>query len=160
MILQEEITGKCVALIFKGTKLTFNILGKGVSALNRTVRNKRNAPKIGKQTYDRLAKRGDGLTTVDITDDNIKAFDPIARKYHIGYSLKRDDSSSPPKWVVFFKSKDTDMLTLAFKELTEKALTDKGENKSVLAQIRAVREKVAEKVRTRDKVRERSGPSL
>jgi hypothetical protein len=160
MILQEEVTSKCVALIFRGTKLTFRILGKGVGTLNRTVRNKKNAPKIGKQTYDRLSKRGDGLTTVEITDDNIKAFDPIARKYHIGYSLKRDDSSSPPKWVVFFKSKDTDMLTLAFKELTEKAMVDKGEKKSVLEKVRAVTEKVSDKARTREKDRERSGPSL
>ena len=46
----------------------------------------------------------------------------VARKYSIDYSLKKDKSVDPPKYLVFFRAKDVDVMTAAFKEYTGVAL--------------------------------------
>ena len=53
----------------------------------------------GKQTIKQLMDQGAQLTNIPITDDNIKSFDRVARKYGIDYSLKRDDSVTPQRYV-------------------------------------------------------------
>jgi len=40
----------------------------------------------------------------------------VARKYHIDYAVKKDKTLDPPKYFVFFKSRDQDAMTMAFKE--------------------------------------------
>ncbi len=42
----------------------------------------------------------------------------MARKYGVDYAVKKDRSTSPPKYLVFFKVRDADALTTAFKEYT------------------------------------------
>ena len=44
----------------------------------------------GKQTIKQLVAQGAQLTNIQITDQNIKSFDRVARKYGIDYSLKKD----------------------------------------------------------------------
>ena len=39
----------------------------------------------------------------------------MARKYRIDYAVKKDKSVDPPKYFVFFKSRDQDAMTMAFK---------------------------------------------
>ena len=70
----------------------------------------------GKQTIKQLIAQGAQLTNIQITDQNIKSFDRVARKYGIDYSLKKDSHMEPPLYLVFFKSKDVDVMTAAFKE--------------------------------------------
>lgn len=38
------------------------------------------------------------------------------------FALKKDATVSPPRWLVFFKARDADALTAAFKEFTAKAI--------------------------------------
>jgi len=40
----------------------------------------------------------------------------VARKYGIDYSLKKEVGADPPKFLVFFKAKDVDVMTAAFRE--------------------------------------------
>ena len=42
----------------------------------------------------------------------------MARKYSIDYALKKDKTISPPVYYVFFRAKDVDVMTAAFKEYT------------------------------------------
>lgn len=74
-----------------------------------------------KMQVKQLARRGDGLTNVEINDDNIKSFERVARKYGVDFTLKKD-GATPPKWLVFFKAKDADALTAAFNEFTRDTL--------------------------------------
>ena len=57
-----------------------------------------------------------GATNIEVDDSNIKSFDRVARKYHIDYAVKKDKTMDPPKYFVFFKSRDQDAMTMAFKE--------------------------------------------
>lgn len=43
----------------------------------------------GKQTIKQLNAQGVQLSNIKITDENIKSFDRVARKYGIDYSLKK-----------------------------------------------------------------------
>ena len=66
--------------------------------------------------------QGCQLSNIEVTDGNIKSFEKCARKYSIDFSLKKDTSISPPRYFVFFKAKDVDVMTAAFKEYTGKSL--------------------------------------
>ena len=109
----------------------------------------------GKQTMKQLMAKGAQLTNILITDDNIKSFDRVARKYGIDYSLKRDNSVSPPKYMVFFKAKDVDVMTVAFKEYTGITLK-KSRKPSVRKKLQKAMQRLAkhrERVKTRQKDR-------
>ncbi len=58
---------------------------------------------------------------IEVTDGNIKSFERVARKYQIDFSLKKDASETPPKYIVFFKAKDG-VMTAAFKDSPQKEL--------------------------------------
>ena len=95
----------------------------------------------GKQTVKQLAAQNQGLTNIEITDKNIKDFDRVARKYGVDYAVKKDKTVSPPKYLVFFKARDADALTAAFKEYT--ANTIKKKNKEPIAvKIKNIAEKI------------------
>ena len=58
-------------------------------------------PKHGKIRYGDIAKSGK-LESIEVTENNIGSFLDTARKYDIDYALKRDSSTSPPTYHVFF----------------------------------------------------------
>ena len=68
-----------------------------------------------KVTYGNMAKRGK-LDSIEITENNIGDFVRTARKYDIDYALKRDRSTSPPTYHVFFSSGNAENFTKAFSE--------------------------------------------
>ena len=77
----------------------------------------------GKQTLKQLMKQNAGVSNIEITEGNIKAFESTAKKYGIDIALKKDATESPPRYLVFFKGRDADVLTAAFKEFSAKKLT-------------------------------------
>lgn len=77
-----------------------------------------NRCKRGKQSIKSLQQSGAQLTNIVVTDNNIKSFDRVARKYGIDYSLKKAEKEGKTEYLVFFKAKDVDVMTAAFKEYT------------------------------------------
>ena len=61
----------------------------------------------GKKTY---SARGTPCLLYTSTDENIKSFDRVARKYGIDYSLKKEVGAGPPKYLAhrLVMSKDTE----------------------------------------------------
>ena len=88
-----------------------------------------------------------GVSNIEITDANIKVFESTAKKYGIDFALKKADD----RYLVFFKGRDADVLTAAFREFSKKKL-DKERKPSVR---RDLAEKKAEAAQTakRDKVK-------
>ena len=76
----------------------------------------------GKQSLDKLMKQNVQLSNIEITDGNIKSFEQVAKKYSIDFSLKKDVTADLPRYYVFFKARDADVMTAAFKEYTGKSL--------------------------------------
>ena len=40
----------------------------------------------------------------------------VARKYNVDFAVKKDKTTEPPKYLVFFKGRDADAVAQAFKE--------------------------------------------
>ena len=100
--------------------------------------------------------RTKGVSNIEITDPSIKDFERIARKYGVDYAVKKDRSSSPPKYLIFFKGRDTDALTAAFTEYTNKKIkkAQKAKRPSVLAKLSRFKELVKNTVAVRTKKKE------
>lgn len=110
----------------------------------------------GKQTIKQLMDQGAQLTNIPITDDNIKSFDRVARKYGIDYSLKKDVSTDPPRYMVFFKAKDVDVMTAAFKEYAGVSMKQKVKKPSVKKKLaKAVQRKAKHRQRVKQKTKDR-----
>lgn len=91
----------------------------------------------GKQSVKQLVGQNQGVSNIEITDKNIKDFERIARKYGVDFALKKDKTGEIPKYLVFFKARDGDALTAAFKEYTAK--TDRKKEKPSVVQKQSVR---------------------
>ena len=154
--MQEQVNDKTVALSIKAVKLTGRLLAKAMQAYLKKAREPNF--KAGKQSVKSLTKQGASLTNIEITGDNIGDFKRVARKYNVDFALKRDDAETPPKWLVFFKAKDTDALTAAFKEYSAIKLKVK-EKPDFLAKIERFKQK-AKEIAAPAKHREKGGIEL
>ena len=110
----------------------------------------------GKKSLNKMIADGSKLSNIEITDGNIRSFERVARKYGISYSLKKDKSQNPPRYLVFFRAKDKKVIEAAFREYTGKYL--KTERKaSIRKRLQKAIERSAhhrERVRTKVKDRE------
>ncbi|WP_195199058.1 PcfB family protein [Faecalispora jeddahensis] len=121
----DEVNEKTIAISIKATKLSAKLLQKAMKFMLSQMRKqleKQTTPH-GKQTLKQLVKQNAGVSNIEITDGNIKAFESTAKKYGIDFALKKDNSETPPRYLVFFKGRDVDALTAAFKEFSSKKLT-------------------------------------
>ena len=121
--MQDEVNEKVVALSIKTSKLTAEVLQKAIRALLRKGKGQLSKAPHGKVTMRQLMKPGEKVANIEITDDNIKAFDPIAKKNGLTYNVKRIDDGRPPTYLVSFRGKDIDVMTEAFREFSAKKLT-------------------------------------
>lgn len=159
--MQEEVENRTVTLAISTTKLTARTLRAAIRKLLAAWKKGREKAKTtqiphGKQTVKQLVGQNAGVSNIEITDSNIKSFERVARKYGVDYAVKQDRSVSPPKYLVFFKARDADALTSAFKEFSAKTV-QKAHRPSVLAQLRKfselVKNRVIDKVKRREQER-------
>ena len=152
--MQDEVREKSVAFVIRvgktGGKLTASMLKYAIEQYLKQQRNPR-APH-GKQSVKSLVRQGAGVQNIEITDKNIRSFQSVARKYGVDYALKKDTSSQPPRYLVFFKARDTDALTAAFREFSGKQLK-RSKKPSILVQLKKFQEQIVnhDKVRNRTK---------
>ena len=147
--MQEEVTQKTIALVIKTSKLSASVL-KNVMRMYLSHRKQQAQNKHGKVSVKKLVGEGVGVSSIEVTDNNIKAFERVARKYNVDFAVKKDKTTDPPKYVVFFKGRDADVIAQAFKEFVYGNEKKKG-RASVREKLKKFREKVSQ-----DKNRERS----
>lgn len=155
--MQEEATQKTIAFAVKSSKLTADVLKKLIKMYLDNQKQKSNQPKYGKQTVKELVGQNAGVSNIEITDSNIKSFERVAKKYNVDFAVKKDKTTEPPKYLVFFKGRDADVLTQAFKEFV-KANEKKQTKVSVrekLAQFREILSKDKNRERTREHQKDR-----
>ena len=128
--MQEEVNEKTLSLCIKGGKITAEVLRAALLKLLSEMEKKKlqtkgeksQCRKTGKQSIKSLQKSGAQITNIVVADNNIKSFDRVARKYGIDYSLKKVEQDGKTEYMVFFKAKDVDVMTAAFKEYTSETL--------------------------------------
>ena len=149
--MQEEVNEKTISLCIKGGKITAQILKAALIKLLAEMDKKKQqakgeksqCKKTGRQSIKSLQKSGAQITNIVVTDNNIKSFDRVARKYGIDYSLKKVEQEGKTEYLVFFKAKDVDVMTAAFKEYTSETLK-KQKRESVRQKLEKVKEEQME----------------
>jgi len=153
--MQEEATNKTIALSIKAARLTTDVLKDAIKKFIEMLNNKDlyKASK-GKQSMKDLASQNAGLTNIEITDGNIKSFSRTAKKYGVDFSLMKDKTQDPPKHLVFFKGRDVDAITQAFKEYVHKDAL-KMKKPSIIQNLNKNKEKVKnmKQIKSRNKNR-------
>lgn len=146
--MQEEVESRTVALMVNGTKFTGRLLKDAITKYmahrkEKKLQKSRDSPvkPCGKQTVRELIGQNQGVSNIEVNDPDIRKFEQIARKYGVDYAVKKDRSTHPPKYLIFFKARDADALTAAFSEYTAKKLR-KQEHPSVLKQLAKFKELV------------------
>lgn len=147
--MQEEVNEKTISLCIKGGKITAQILKAALIKLlaemdkkKQQEKGKSQCKRTGKQSIKSLQKSGAQITNIVVTDNNIKSFDRVARKYGIDYSLKKVEQEGKSEYLVFFKAKDVDVMTAAFKEYTSETLK-KQKRESVRQKLEKVKEELS-----------------
>ena len=154
--MQEEVDQKTIALSMKTGKFTAQVLQ---AALKKYLQHQAKGKTMlhhGQQSLKQLKKHGAALSNIEITEANIGAFKPCAKKYGVDFALRKDKTTLPSHYVVIFKSKDADNLEQAFREFTAKTLS-KEQRPSIRKVLSAMKQKTAEqtKQRAKEKIRER-----
>ena len=161
--MQEEVSQKTVALCIETGKLTGRLLQQDMKKVLADMEKNRQTPHLrhGKQPLRQLMKHNAGVSNIEITDQNIKAFSATAKKYGIDFALKKDTTGEIPRYLVFFKGRDADAVTAAFREFSAKNLA-KEKKPSIRKRLTKAKEQAkqqelerGEKVKNRDRGLER-----
>ena len=147
--MQEEVTQKTIALVIKTAKLDASVL-KVAMKMYLNHRKQKGQKTHGRTSVKKLVGEGVGVSSIEVTDGNIKSFGQVARKYNVDFAIKKDKTCEPPKYLVFFKGRDADAVAQAFKEFVYGNEKKKGRT-SVREKLKHFREAVSQ-----DKNRERS----
>lgn len=154
--MQDEVNEKTIALYIKTGKLTAQTLQKAMKAILSKGKKQLAKPPQGKQSLKQLMKQNAGVSNIEITEGNIKAFESTAKKYGIDFALKKDATESPPRYLVFFKGRDADVLTAAFKEFSAKKLTQE-KKPSIRKLLSTLKEAAQAETRNGQRSRTRTG---
>lgn len=124
--MQEEVNQKVIAISIQTSKLTAKTLQQALKIVADQISQRNRNPRIahGKQSIRQLMRQNTPVSNIEITDENIRAFEETARKYGIDYSVRKDISTTPTRYLVFFKGRDADVMTAAFHEFSTKQLTE------------------------------------
>ena len=150
--MQEEIEQKSVTLMINGTKFSLRTL-KSAALKLLAHRQNPSAPGVkhhGRQTVRQLVGQNQGVSNVELSGEDIKAFERVARKYGVDYAVKKVKGDAP-RFLIFFKARDADVLNAALSEYTGQKMRGK-EHDRLREKLRAPIEQII----THKKQREQS----
>ena len=183
-MINEELVSKSVEVGFRISNLTLDLILKGLDAIIKGLEKKpdekpldgaKDAPKdpelkSGKQTLKQLHKHNEGLAAIELKDPNLRELQKSMKKADIDFSCVKDGKGS---YSLFFKGKNAEEMTSAFKKYTEKMVNiankkaawgekkaekaaDRSEKKSIRAELKEAKAAAKALDKGRDKVKNRS----
>ena len=158
--MQEEVNEKTISLCIKGGKITAQILKAALIKLlaemdkkkQRGKGEKSQCKKTGRQSIKSLQKSGAQITNIVVTDNNIKSFDRVARKWNVDYAFYQTE---PGKYLLFFKSGQADAMTACFSEYSRKVL-DKAKSRqpTIPEQMKQAEQQLAKEKPPKEHIKE------
>jgi len=132
-MINEELVSKSAEVGFRISNLTLDLILKGLDAIIKGLEKKpdekpldgaKDAPKdpelkSGKQTLKQLHKHNEGLAAIELKDPNLRDLQKSMKKADIDFSCVKDGKGS---YTLFFKGKNAEEMTSAFKKYTEKTV--------------------------------------
>ncbi len=97
-----------------------------------------------------LMKQNAGVSNIEITDSNIKAFEYGEEIQHRFFAKKVKGEQT--RYLVFFKGRDADVMTAAFQEFSAKKL-NREKKPSIRKALAAAKDKAKQLNAARDKVK-------
>ena len=150
--MQEDVEQRTIALSVRTARMTSIVLQQAMRRFLDAQQHKTKELPHGKQTLKQLMNQNTGVSSIEVNYDNIKDFEATAKKYGIDFALKKDAMEKPPRYIVFFKGRDADVMTEAFKEFTAKSLA-KEKKPSIKKTLAALKDQVEKKTPHREKVK-------
>lgn len=128
--LQEDLTNRTIALSIRTATFTARTLQNAIRAVLQQMQaeerkeaaakqqkmQKQAAGPKGKQTLKSLMGSNATLSNLEVMKENLRPFQKVADKYGIDFAVTKEKGTSPPRYLVFFKGKDVDVITAAFQE--------------------------------------------
>jgi hypothetical protein len=158
--MQEEINEKTTALAARVGKATYDEIRKAMEKLLAELQNKGKTAtktdkkpelKHGKQTLKQLSKHNDGLSTVELKEPQLRLLYREMKRHNVDFAAVRDGKG---KYTLFFKGKDADSITHAFKSYAARVV--KRENRPTIAKALAAAKTMAQKLaQNRDREKNR-----
>ena len=150
--MQEEVEHKTVNLAVRSSKVTAQVLYKGLKAFIDHQKRKaamkaaeKDEPIKGEQSVKELVGQGQGVSSMPIGDDGIKDFKKICNKYGVDFAVVKDKTQDPPQFTVFFKAKDADAITQVLKVYSAKQMKkqQRQQKPSILDKLKKFKDIVA-----------------
>ena len=160
-MINEEMTDKDINLGVRIGSTTFDEIKKALEKLIAKLEEMKNRPpelpqepkdpelKTGKQTLKELHKHNEGLASIELTDPNLRELQKAMKKNDIDFSVVKDGKG---KYTLFFKGRNADEMTHAFKKYTQKMLT-RADKKAIRAELKEAKAAAKELNKGRDKVK-------
>lgn len=130
--MQEEVEQKSVNLAVRSSKVTAQVLYKGLKAFIDHQKRKAAMKSVekdetikGEQSVKELIGQGQGVSSMPIDNEGVKDFKKICNKYGVDFAVVKDKTVEPPQFTVFFKAKDADAITQVLKEYSAKQVKKK-----------------------------------
>lgn len=154
--MQEEVEQKTVSLAVNAAKFTGRVLKQAISRYvqnTKTKKQQKTSAKSGRVTMRQLQKQYGDLRSVTVDDENTRAFERIARKYHVQYKVYRCEKG---KYQIFFKSPNAEAMNAAFEELLKTKMR-KADREPITQTLQKLTEKlfagIGEKSRRKERER-------
>ena len=159
--MHEEINEKSINLAVRVGKLTATELKKALDQVLASLKlqpgkaktaakgKTPTEPKRGKQTLKQLSKQNAGLSSVELKDPNLRLLNSTMKQHGVDFAPVKDGKG---KYTLFFKAKDADTLTHAFKQYTGK-LTQRAAKPSISKTLTAAKAAAQTLNAGRDKVK-------
>lgn len=150
--MQDEVNERSVALCVRGARLGAESLARTMRAFlasrqrNRAGRGRASPSEGGNRegvmSLRALRATGAQLEKATLAEGGIGSFALVARRYRVAYSLMRDRSCDPPRWIVFFRAKDSAAMEAAFEAYSRRILDARGKP-SVIAKVRQIAQEMS-----------------
>ena len=182
-MINEEIGNKSVEVGVRVTNLSLDIILKALGYLTKKLKGDPNKKtdksamptteqggtkqtqelQSGKQTLKELHKHNEGLSTIELKDPHLRDLYKEMKKNDIDFSVVKDGKG---KYTLFFKGKNAEEMTNAFKKYTEKTIakadvkaekaTNRAEKKSIKTELKEAKREANALNSGRDKVKDKS----
>lgn len=150
--MNEEVSERSIRFAGRTSKLGARGLLKLLKMYMRHRKNKAIKKQMGgqgKQKVKDLIRQGQGVSSMDVSDESVRTFKRIANKYGVDFAIVKDKDSNPPKFTVFFKAKDADAITQVMKEYSAKIVKRKKQRQkpSILQKLKKLKDIIAKQPR-------------
>ena len=133
ILMQEDVENRTINFAISTTKLTGRTILAAARKFLQWRAGKTHGKPVGKQSVKQLLRQDQGATNIEIEKTGIRDFKRILDKYGVDYAITKNHDN-PPRYLVFFKARDADTLTAAFKDYSAK-LVQKEKRPSVLERL-------------------------